>query len=201
MSCMHFVNYRVCTKLSKRQMTTSELVYFYPSVLTPWRDQKVQNKLFKNDMKKITISFIHGERSCSYSWIITVPLQQMEKQSQGWGGSLEEWLGTRPRMSMFNCSGQTVEGCPDWIVNAMERSGRLINDLRSSNGNFFCKKDKIRNFFHQEKPSERNVPRQRMGLMKGEERNEKKRGEEEATAKVCCLADTELKFNTAASCI
>lgn len=110
-------------------------------------------------------------------------------------------MGARPRMSLFIWSGQTVEGCPDCIVNAMERSRRLINDLRSSNGNFFYKKDEIQSFFHQEKPSERNVPQPRLGLMKGEERNEKKRGEEEATAKVCCLADAELKFNTAASCI
>lgn len=102
---------------------------------------------------------------------------------------------------MFIWSGQTVEGCPDCIVKAMERSRRLINDLRSSNGDFFYKKDGIQNFFHQEKPSERTVAQLRMGLMKGEERNEKKGGEEEATAKVCCLADTELQFNTAASCI
>lgn len=95
MSRMHFVNYRVCTKAFKETDDDFWISLFFIWVcLLPEETKKGRNKLFKNNTKKITISFTGGELSCSYSWIITVSLQQMEKQSQGWvgAGGVEEGM-------------------------------------------------------------------------------------------------------------
>lgn len=125
-------------------MTTSELVYFLSECACSLkRPKKAEINYLKTTRRKLRLVLLVGNWAAATPGLLQSLYNKWRSRARGGGWGLEEWLGTRPRMSMFIWSGQTVEGCPDRIVNAMGRSGRLINDLRSSNGDFFYEKDGI----------------------------------------------------------